>query len=838
MSIAALQMPVKDQDPLQLIDLLRIDASRRADKGRKQAFAQFFTPATIARFMAGLFRAADAEIHILDAGAGVGSLFAAVVEELCSRAAPPKRIAVTAFEVDESLGDYLEDTTRICARSCRRAGISFTTQLECADFLERTAELVAGDLFSVSDSLPRYNCAIINPPYFKIRTGSRTHRLLDRIGVATSNIYTGFLTAVVQLLVPGGELVAITPRSFCNGTYFRGFRKFFLRHMSLDRIHVFESRQDAFSDDAVLQENVIIHAVKSEATCADIEISSSTGPEDKLISSRTVARNKVIRLDDRDSFIRILPDELAENVDEQMGAFSASLDDLGISVSTGRVVDFRASRFLRPCFEEGTVPLIYPAHFDANLVSWPKERTKKPNAIVACKATQDLLIPNDNYVLVKRFTAKEERRRVVAALHVPDRVPGEEIGFENHLNYFHRNGAGLDLHFAKGLAAFLNSTLVDQYFRQFSGHTQVNAGDLRSMRYPPPDKLLALGQRIGSRFLDQNELDQLVHKELLEMADVSGVDPVLAAKRIQEGLRALTDLGLPRAQLNERSALTLLALLDLKPGDAWKNAANPLKGITPMMEFFAANYGKKYAPNTRETVRRFSVHQFLDAGLVIANPDLPERPVNSPKAVYQIEASALELLRSYGGRQWKKRLRVYLTSVETLKKRYAQEREMVRIPVQVAEGKMITLSPGGQNVLVRHIIEQFATRFTPGGQLLYVGDTDEKFAYFDEPGLAALGIAIQTHGKMPDVILHHTAKNWLVLVEAVTSHGPVNPKRRAELKRLFENSNAGLVFVTAFLDRRAMVEYLNDISWETEVWVADSPSHMIHFNGERFLGPY
>jgi adenine-specific DNA-methyltransferase len=838
MASASLQMPVKDHDPLQVIDLLRVDAGRRADQGRKQAFAQFFTPAPVARFMAGLFQCAGKEIHILDAGAGVGSLFAAAVAELCRRAIRPKRIAVTAYEVDESLAEYLQDTLKICAACCRQAGIAFTGQLERADFLERTAELVAGDLFSLPDSLPRYNCAIINPPYFKIRTGSRTHQLLDQIGVATSNIYTGFLTAVVQLLVPGGELVAITPRSFCNGTYFREFRKFFLRHMSLDRIHVFESRQHAFRDDEVLQENVIIHGVKGEPASADIDISSSTGPEDGLISLRTVPREKVIRTNDKESFIRILQDDLAENVDQQMASFSASLADLGISVSTGRVVDFRASRFLRPRFQEGTVPLIYPTHFDANFISWPKGKTKKANAIVACKATRELLVPNDNYVLVKRFSAKEETRRVVAAIHAADRVPGSEIGFENHLNYFHRNGAGLDLPLAKGLAAFLNSTLVDQYFRQFSGHTQVNAGDLRSLRYPTLDKLQMLGDKIGARFPDQNDLDQLVHKELLDMADVSGVDPVLAAKRMQEALRALTDLGLPQAQLNERSALTLLALLDLKPGDAWRKAANPLKGITPMMDFFAAHYGKKYAPNSRETVRRFTVHQFLDAGLVIANPDHPERPVNSPKAVYQIEAAALELLRTCGGRQWKKGLRVYLTSVDTLKKRYAQEREMVRIPVKVAEGKTITLSPGGQNVLVRHIIEQFAPRFTPGGRLLYVGDTDEKFAYFDEPALAALGIAIEAHGKMPDVILHHSAENWLVLIEAVTSHGPVNPKRRAELKRLFENSIAGLVFVTAFLDRRAMVEYLNEISWETEVWVAESPSHMIHFNGERFLGPY
>jgi hypothetical protein len=228
----------------------------------------------------------------------------------------------------------------------------------------------------------------------------------------------------------------------------------------------------------------------------------------------------------------------------------------------------------------------------------------------------------------------------------------------------------------------------------------------------------------------------------------------------------------------------------------------------------------------------------LEAGLITVNPDDPKRPTNSAKTVYQIEGSALELLRSIGTPEWDKDLRAYLASVETLAKRYARERKMKRIPLRLPTGHKITLSPGGQNVLVEKIITDFAAYFTPGGLPLYVGDTGDKFAYFDQEGLEALGVKIETHGKMPDVIVHDTERNWLVLIEAVTSHGPINPKRRNELSRLFADSQAGLVYVTAFLDRKTMVQYLNEISWETEVWVADAPTHLIHFNGERFLGPY
>ncbi|MBN2315354.1 MAG: hypothetical protein JXM79_15605 [Sedimentisphaerales bacterium] len=309
-------------------------------------------------------------------------------------------------------------------------------------------------------------------------------------------------------------------------------------------------------------------------------------------------------------------------------------------------------------------------------------------------------------------------------------------------------------------------------------------------------------------------------------------------QKIAEALYVLEVLGFPRRQLNERSTLTLLSLLDLKPEDDWENASDPLMGITPMMEFFAAHYNKQYAPNTRETVRRQTIHQFVQAAFVLPNPDKPSRPTNSPKAVYQIQTSALKLLRSFGKQVWKGRLQEYLTSIETLKRLYARERQMRRIPLILRSGKQISLSPGGQNILVKKIIDDFCPLFTPAGHVIYVGDTQKKWAYYDSEALLSLGVKIEEHGKMPDVIVHYTEKNWLVLVEAVTSHGPVNPKRRQELKQLFSGSHTGLVYVTAFLDRRTLLKYLDDISWETEVWIAESPTHLIHFNGERFLGPY
>jgi len=308
--------------------------------------------------------------------------------------------------------------------------------------------------------------------------------------------------------------------------------------------------------------------------------------------------------------------------------------------------------------------------------------------------------------------------------------------------------------------------------------------------------------------------------------------------KIKDALLIIESLGLPRAQRNDRSALCLLALLNLTPGKTWAQAENPLVGITPMIEFSKRHYGRDYAPNTRETFRRYSMHQFVQAGIALYNPDKPDRPTNSPKAVYQISPETLDLIRTYETATWEAALKHYFSSVKTLAQRYAKERAQKLVPVQIAPGKEITISPGKHSELIKAIVEDFAPRFAPGAALVYVGDTHEKWGYFNAKLLAELGVKVDSHGKMPDVILYYSEKNWLLLVESVTSHGPVDAKRHVELARLFSNANVGLVYVSAFPSRSVMTRYLGELAWETEVWVAEAPAHMIHFNGPRFLGPY
>lgn len=311
-----------------------------------------------------------------------------------------------------------------------------------------------------------------------------------------------------------------------------------------------------------------------------------------------------------------------------------------------------------------------------------------------------------------------------------------------------------------------------------------------------------------------------------------------AHSQITEAISVLVDLGFPREQQNERSALCLLALLNLTPERSWREAQAPTIGVTPIMNWVRTHYQKEYAPNTRETFRRQTIHQFLAAGLILQNPDNPTRAVNSPATVYQIEPTALRLMQSRQTQSWADELSDYLVRRPTLIARFAAERQMPKVPIQLPTGQELRLSAGKHSELTKAVLEEFAPRFSPGAIPIYVGDTGNKWAYFDESLLGELGVHVDQHGKMPDIVLYDQPRNWLFLVEAVTSHGPIDGKRHAELATLFHDATCSLVFVTAFFSRSVMARYMAVIAWETEVWLAETPSHLIHFNGQKFLGPY
>lgn len=311
------------------------------------------------------------------------------------------------------------------------------------------------------------------------------------------------------------------------------------------------------------------------------------------------------------------------------------------------------------------------------------------------------------------------------------------------------------------------------------------------------------------------------------------------ARRVDEARDVLRALGFGSAQTNERSALVLLCLLDLTPQRAWATASNARLWRTfEIMQWLRDHYEKDYAANSREAVRRQTLHQFIDAGLALYNPDDPTRPVNSARNCYQLAPAALDVLRAHDEPDFEVRIANYLTTNPGLTAEYARTRGMAQVRVTLADGRGVTLTSGGQNLLIKAMVEQFCPRWTPGGRVLYVGDAGKDDPVFDEDGLADLGVALDKHGKLPDLVVYMEDRDWLILMEAASTHGPVDGKRHGELSRLFAGCTAGIVYVSCFPSRAEMRKDLVNIAWETEVWCADNPDHLIHFNGERFLGPY
>ena len=306
----------------------------------------------------------------------------------------------------------------------------------------------------------------------------------------------------------------------------------------------------------------------------------------------------------------------------------------------------------------------------------------------------------------------------------------------------------------------------------------------------------------------------------------------------EDALEIIKTLGLPKGQKNERSSLTLLALAGLTENDPWSRTRRPLLRIVDIMTWMKDKYGKLYAPNSRETIRRQTIHQFEQARLIDRNPDDPTRPTNSGDTVYQLTAEAVKVLRSYGKPRFPKNCESFIRNHGALSATYERSRNMLKVPVKLPDGSRVLLSPGVHNELQRLIVDDFAPRFAPGSVVAYLGDTARKGLLVAADLLRQLHVPEMQHDKLPDVILYDPRRDWMFLIEAVTSHGPVSAKRHAELETMFQDSGAGRVYVTAFMNFGAFKKYAADIVWESEVWIAESPDHMIHFDGDKFLGPY
>jgi len=445
----------------------------------KSALGQYMTPSHIAMFMASLFSKKEGRLYLLDPGAGQGSLSRAFLKQWNDGSFYFQNGKIDVFDLDSNMlflfNKNIEED---------KLDLPLSVNIQHGDFIE----LAAVKIFRKERP---YTHAIINPPYKKIHGKSRHRALLRDVGIETVNLYSAFVALSLAMLSSGGQLVAIIPRSFCNGPYYKPFREFILRCASVLHIHLFEARNRTFRADNVLQENIIL-LLERDAPQGAITISTSTDDSMSDYAAMSHPFADIVRPGDPEVFFHI--PTRGEDVGYHPGILCHSLADIGLEVSTGPVVDFRMKKYLHPLPEPGDAPLLYSAHFKG-AGEWPLAGFKKSNAIACSPETMKWLYPNGFYVVVRRMSSKEERRRIVANIVDPSRFPGMLwLGFENHLNVFHSRKQGISEDIARGLAVYLNSSVADSQFRRFNGHTQVNATDLRSLRYPARKKLETLGQ--------------------------------------------------------------------------------------------------------------------------------------------------------------------------------------------------------------------------------------------------------------------------------------------------------------------------------------------------------
>lgn len=471
-------------------------AQQGLDPATREALAQHFTPSVTGDLLAGMLSmdVLSGTVRVLDPGAGAGSLAAAVVHRLRTER-PDLWVHVTAVEVDPELVPYLSETLA-----------------DCEKYGQVETELVQDDFLTSDDTRMRgpFDLVIANPPYGKLARNSKERKASGRRTVDTPNRYSAFWADSVSALGQGGQAVVIVPRSWANGVYFTQFRKWLLSQVALDSLLVFEARNSVFADSGVLQENVVA-AVTKAPQLPEVTMWAALGHGTGLVSSHTVPFESVVFPDDRYTFVRFTDGEIVVPP-----AASHTLADLGVTASTGKVVDFRCRELLCTEHSSDTVPMLYQANIRPGVVNHQLPVRGKPQWFRIGAAVADkLTVPPGTYVMIKRFSSKEEKHRVVAGVWHCD-APS---AFDNKTNYLHLNGCGIPQDLARGIALWLNSTILDKVFRTFSGHTQVNATDLRILPFPDADTLVRLAYSAPDPYPSQSDIDRLVNKVMSEVVN-------------------------------------------------------------------------------------------------------------------------------------------------------------------------------------------------------------------------------------------------------------------------------------------------------------------------------
>ncbi len=518
MTVALDIQPLYNELPSHFADRVGQVYAKTVTTKHKKDNGQFFTPTQIAFFMAGLAKQTKEKIKILDPGCGTAILSSSLIETIVRNKDSLKEIELVVYETDQDILPYTQAVLDYLSEWLKKFKINFTAILYKKDFVIENK-----DCFQVNTTLftePKnatYDIVICNPPYFKISKNDKRASIAKSIVWGQPNIYSIFMMVATKLLKEGGELIFITPRSFASGNYFRAFREAFFQEMEIEQIHLFGSRTDTFDRDSVLQETLILKGKKQKYNkqLYSIRITHSNGIKDiENFTEKYYKTDELIDIKSKEKIIHLPTNETDDNVIKLFKSWVGNLQQYDIQISTGPVVSFRATQFLFDQYQNGTVFLV-PLYQLVNTAKmqfhWPVTKRNKPQYIQLCEETKSLLLPNKNYVFLRRFSAKDDKSRLVATPYFVDNTIEEYIGVENHLNYIYRPKGHLERNEILGIAALLNSNLFDTYFRTFNGNINVSATELRGMPLPPLEDI----KQIGNQIILLNDFSQLKLDEII-----------------------------------------------------------------------------------------------------------------------------------------------------------------------------------------------------------------------------------------------------------------------------------------------------------------------------------
>lgn len=511
--------PLTNELPSQFADRIGRVYAKSVSTQHKKDNGQFFTPGEIARFMSGLVKPpVSNSLKILDPGCGTAILSSSLIEKIVEKKSKVKDIELVVYETDKDILPFTKASLNYLDLWLKKNKIQLKVTINTSDFvLENKACFENTPTLFFESQKSIYDLIISNPPYFKIQKEDKRAIVAKSIVWGQPNIYSIFMMTAAKLLKKGGELIFITPRSFASGNYFRAFREAFLQEISVEQVHLFGSRTDTFDRDEVLQETLILKGRKKDPGDyrSSIIISHSRGIKDiENLTQKSYKASALIDFNSKEKILHLPINDIEDKVINLFKSWSGSLNQYDIQISTGPVVSFRVTKYLHERHPSPTVPLapLYQLINTAKMrFEWPVKRKNKSQYIELCEETKSILLPNKNYIFLRRFSAKDDKSRLIATPYFVDISQADFIGVENHLNYIYRPKGHLDRNEILGLSALLNSHLFDTYFRTFNGNINVSATELREMPLPP----LADIKQIGNQFILQNDFSQVKVDEIV-----------------------------------------------------------------------------------------------------------------------------------------------------------------------------------------------------------------------------------------------------------------------------------------------------------------------------------